>query len=67
MNIDELRESLLASPKNGYARSRIAAQHDEIWFRERCQIVLENNGNLDAFATKCVAFLKTLGIIEPEN
>ncbi len=46
-----------------YARSRIAAQHDEAWFRERCSHVLENSGNLDAFATKCLAFLAELGIM----
>ena len=46
-----------------YARSRIAAQHDELWFREHCDYVLENNSNLDAFATKCVAFLRNLDII----
>ncbi|MBR3973714.1 MAG: dephospho-CoA kinase [Oscillospiraceae bacterium] len=49
-----------------YARSRIAAQHDENWFRQRCDYVLENNGEIDAFATKCVAFLHTIGIIESE-
>ena len=48
-----------------YARSRIAAQHDDDWFRQRCDHVLENNGTIDAFATKCVAFLRTIGIIEP--
>ena len=46
-----------------YARSRIAAQHSDSWFRGRCDHVLENNGKLDAFATKCVAFLHTLGIM----
>jgi len=46
-----------------YARSRIAAQHTDAWFRERCSHVLENDGELDAFATKCVAFLHTLGIM----
>ena len=45
-----------------YARSRIAAQHDDDWFRQRCDHVLENNGTIDAFATKCVAFLRTIGI-----
>ena len=40
-----------------YARSRIAAQHDESWFRERCDEILENNGNLDTFRRKCLAFL----------
>ena len=47
-----------------YARSRIAAQHDEGWFRQRCSHTLENNGTLDAFATKCIAFLHTLGIMK---
>ena len=46
-----------------YARSRIAAQHQDGWFREKCGFVLENNSNLDAFATKCVDFLRNLGII----
>ena len=46
-----------------YARSRIAAQHNEDWFRLRCDHVLENNGDLGAFATKCVAFLDTIGIM----
>lgn len=46
-----------------YARKRIAAQHPESWFRDRCDYVLENTGTLDAFATKCVAFLKESGII----
>jgi len=49
-----------------YARCRIAAQHDESWFRERCDYVLANNGEIDAFATKCIAFLHTIGIIESE-
>ena len=48
-----------------YARSRIAAQHDETWFRERCDHVLENDSTIDALATKCVAFLRSFGIIEP--
>ena len=47
-----------------YARSRIAAQHKEDWFRERCDYVLENIDNIDAFATKCLAFLENIGIIE---
>ena len=48
-----------------YARSRIAAQHDDDWFRQRCDAVLVNDGTIDAFATKCVAFLRSIGIIEP--
>ena len=47
-----------------YARSRIRAQHEESWFRERCDHILENNEKLDAFATKCLAFLDTLGIMK---
>ena len=47
-----------------YARSRIAAQHDESWFRENCRYTLEIDGEIDAFATKCVAFLHTIGIME---
>ena len=46
-----------------YARSRIAAQHEEDWFREKCGYILENNSNLDAFATKCLAFLAHIGIM----
>ena len=46
-----------------YARSRINAQHNADWFREKCNYVLENDGSLDAFATKCLAFLDTIGII----
>ena len=47
-----------------YARSRIASQHSDGWFQEHCDHVLENNGKIDAFATKCVAFFKSLSIME---
>ena len=47
-----------------YARNRINAQHEEGWFRDRCTYVLENDGTLDAFATKCLAFLDTMGIMK---
>ena len=46
-----------------YAENRIKAQHDEVWFRQHCDHVLENNGEIGAFATKCVAFLDTIGIM----
>ena len=46
-----------------YARSRIAAQHDTQWFRNRCSHTLVNDSNLDAFATKCLAFLDTMDIM----
>ena len=47
-----------------YAEKRLAAQHDDSWFRERCGFILENDGDLDAFATKCVAFLRSIGIMD---
>ena len=46
-----------------YARARIAAQHMDTWFREKCDHILENNGTLGAFATKCVDFLRSLDIM----
>lgn len=46
-----------------YARSRIAAQHDDSWFREHCDVILTNDMGLDAFATKCLAFLCDIGIM----
>ena len=46
-----------------YARSRIAAQHDEAWFRSRCNFILENDQDLTAFQAKCLAFLQGLGIM----
>ena len=50
-----------------YARSRIAAQHADSWFHQRCDITLENSGSIDAFATKCIAFLHTLGIMKENS
>lgn len=47
-----------------YARARIKAQHSEDWFRERCDHVLVNDEKLDAFATNCLAFLHTIGIMK---
>ena len=46
-----------------YARSRIAAQHDERWFRERCDWILENSGTEMQFREKCLAFLENPDII----
>ena len=54
-----LRDSI----SEDYARSRIAAQHDEAWFRERCDHILENAGTEPEFREKCLAFLKNLNII----
>lgn len=46
-----------------YARNRIAAQHSDEWFSERCDYVLENNGTSEEFQGKCIAFLRKAGII----
>ncbi len=46
-----------------YARMRIAAQHDDAWFRANCDYTLENNGTKEAFEAKCVAFFKNIGIL----
>ena len=46
-----------------YARSRIAAQHPEDWFRQRCSYTLENSGTEIQFHKNCLAFLRELGII----
>ena len=47
-----------------YAKNRIASQHDEAWFRQRCDCILKNNGTEMQFYHKCIAFLMELGIIE---
>ena len=47
-----------------YARSRIAAQKSDDWFRTNCDFVLENHGEKDAFQTKCLAFFTELGIMK---
>ena len=47
-----------------YARSRIEAQKPASWYRQRCDYVLENDGNIDAFATKCLAFFVQTGIMK---
>ena len=46
-----------------YATARIDAQHTDSWFREHCDHVLENTGEFDAFATKCLAFFARLSIM----
>lgn len=46
-----------------YARQRIAAQHEDAWFRSRCDYVLENNDTKKHYQEKCLAFLKELGIM----
>ena len=47
-----------------YAQNRIAAQHSDDWFRERCDYVLENNSTIEDFRSKCIAFLQDIGIMK---
>ena len=46
-----------------YARSRIAAQKSQDWFRSHCGITLDNSADFDTFRGKCLDFLKSLGIM----
>lgn len=61
MRIDRLVQRDGITPE--YAQKRISAQHGEGWFREKCDYCLENRENFPAFAAKCLAFLKDIGII----
>jgi len=47
-----------------YARKRIAAQKSDQWFREKCDLVLENSGTKADCQEKCLAFLSKLGIMK---
>ena len=47
-----------------YARSRIRAQHEDSWFQEKCDYVLVNDRDFQAFQSKCLAFLHTFGIMK---
>ena len=47
-----------------YAEKRLDAQHPDSWFRERCDYVLENTGKLPDFQVKCLAFFRSIGIME---
>ena len=46
-----------------YARQRIAAQHEDAWFRSRCDCILENNDTKKHYQEKCLAFLREMGIM----
>ena len=65
---DRIRRLMIRdSISEEYARKRIRAQHSEEWFREKCDDCLANDGQMDAFATKCLAFLERLRIIEEKT
>ena len=46
-----------------YARSQIAAQHTEDWFREKCGHILVNDSTPSDFQSKCLAFLEKVCIL----
>lgn len=46
-----------------YARSRVAAQHPQDWFRQRCDATLTNDADRETFREKCIAFLRKYGIM----
>ena len=50
-----------------YAKNRIASQHRDEWFRSKCNYTLENNGTLEDFQAKCIAFFRDSGIIEEKT
>lgn len=49
-----------------YAEKRLDAQHSDEWFRQRCGHILENSGSLTDFQAKCLAFFRSIGIMESE-
>lgn len=46
-----------------YAKKRILAQHEDGWFREKCDYVLTNDSTPEAFEVRCLAFCKEIGIM----
>ena len=50
-----------------YAQKRITAQHDAPWYTSRCDHTLPNDTTAQAFRGKCIAFLRSLGIMETET
>lgn len=46
-----------------YARSRITSQQSDEWFSQKCDYVLENDGCMEDFTAKCLAFLHKYDII----
>ena len=49
------------------ALQRIRAQKPESYFREKCDYILENDGNLAAFQEKCLAFFREKIIMKTVN
>lgn len=47
-----------------YAKSRIDAQIPQEEFTRRCDYTLHNDGDMDAFHSKCLAFFRKIAIME---
>ena len=47
-----------------YAEKRIAAQNEDAWYRENCDYVLINDGTLEEFQGKCIAFCSDVSIMK---
>lgn len=50
-----------------YAKARIAAQKPQSEFSALCDVTLENNGSLEDFQKKCLAFFRGLDIMNLGN
>lgn len=64
----ETRVKRLMSRENiseRYARSRIAAQKSDEWFKANCGMVLANDGSREEFEKKCVEIFK--GLLKRED
>ena len=43
-----------------YARMRVRAQKNEAWFREHCDHVLENSGDMESFRKECTEYFSEI-------
>lgn len=50
-----------------YAEKRILSQHEDDWFREKCDYVLINDSTPESFTAKCLAFYDHLSIMEEKQ
>lgn len=50
-----------------YAEKRISSQHEDDWFREKCDYVLTNDSTPEAFTSKCLAFYHSLSIMKEKQ
>ena len=50
-----------------YAEKRISSQHEDDWFREKCDYVLTNDSTPESFTSKCLAFYDSLSIMKEKQ